>query len=453
MGKKLSNNFGLKLLSVFLAFFVWLAVVNINNPEDSDAKEVPLDIVNEGILAANGKTYELLTDKETVTVSYHIRTLDKAGISASDFRAYIDLADIYEPTGAVPVKVEVKNSKRLLDTPVAKPGVIRVKTEDLQRKPFNLTINSEGKPASGYVKGTPSISPNYVYVSGPTSLVGQISSAGIVIELDGGEESDVSGSAQVRCYDANGNELNNLGDRVTFSRTEIEYTLPILKVKGLVLNLEPEGRVADGYRYTGIESSHNSVNVMGLKSNLANINSITIPSSRLNMDGATGDRAVTIDINEYLPDGVTLADPSDHQLKIVIKVEALESRTFELKTSEIKRTGASGEYDYEYDRESVNVVIRGLKEDLDQVSTAAWAPELNVENMVLGVNDGEITFQLGGAYELVSYDHILVTVSEKGPGGESQTPGDHESQSASEHETSEGAGETAAGEPEAGPGQ
>ena len=36
---------GLKVLSVFLAFFVWLAVVNIKNPEDSDSKEVPLDIV------------------------------------------------------------------------------------------------------------------------------------------------------------------------------------------------------------------------------------------------------------------------------------------------------------------------------------------------------------------------------------------------------------------------
>ena len=51
---------------------------------------MPLDVVNEGILTSNGKTYELLTDKDTVTVSYRVRTLDKAGISASDFRAYID---------------------------------------------------------------------------------------------------------------------------------------------------------------------------------------------------------------------------------------------------------------------------------------------------------------------------------------------------------------------------
>ena len=136
MEKKLSNNIGLKVLSVFLAFFVWLAVVNINNPEDSDSKEVPLDIVNEGILTSNGKTYELLTDKDTVTVSYRVRTLDKASIIASVFSSYIGLADLYLPTRAVLVMIEVKNNRLLLDTPMAMLGVIRVKSEALLRKSF-----------------------------------------------------------------------------------------------------------------------------------------------------------------------------------------------------------------------------------------------------------------------------------------------------------------------------
>lgn len=447
MEKKLSNNLGLKVLSVFLAFFVWLAVVNINNPEDSDSKEVPLEIVNDGILTANGKTYELLTDKDTVTVSYRVRTLDKAGISASDFRAYIDLAEVYEPTGAVPVKVEVKGNKRLLDDPVARPGVIRIKTEDLQRKPFNLTANTEGKVAEGYIYGTPVISPSYIYVSGPMSLVGQINSVGIMIKLDG-QDADLSGTEEVKCFDANGVVLE-LGDRVTFSRTEIEYTVPILKVKGLVLNFEPEGRVAEGYRYTGIESSLNSVEVVGLKSNLASINSLTIPGSELNMDGATGDREVTVDLNQYLPEGITLADPSIGEIKVVIKVEALEDRTFELKTSQIKQVGAYSEYDYQYDRDSVRVVIRGLKEDLDQLTIGALEAELNVGNMVPGVNDGEITIQLGDAYELVSYDYIQVTVSEKGPSGESKAAGEDESGSETEDETSEGPSGTTAAETKA----
>ena len=65
---------------------------------------------------------------------------------------------------------------------------------------------------------------------------------------------------------------------MTLSRSEADYTLSILKVKTLGLNFETEGRVADGYRFTGIESNVNSVDVVGLKSDLAEINASTFLS-------------------------------------------------------------------------------------------------------------------------------------------------------------------------------
>ena len=98
MEKKLSNNLGLKVLSVFLAFFVWLAVMNIANPKVMRSQEVPLEILNGDILESSGKTYEVIGDRDTVTVYYKVTTSDSANIKASDFRAYIDLADVYEPT-------------------------------------------------------------------------------------------------------------------------------------------------------------------------------------------------------------------------------------------------------------------------------------------------------------------------------------------------------------------
>ena len=106
---------GLKLLSLFLAFFLWLLVVNVSNPEVERSREVQVEIVNEGTLTAAGQTYEIV-GKNTVTVSYRVRTLDEYRISSSDFRAYIDLEDLYDVTGAVPVSVEVVNHKELIDS-------------------------------------------------------------------------------------------------------------------------------------------------------------------------------------------------------------------------------------------------------------------------------------------------------------------------------------------------
>lgn len=431
MEKKLTNNLGLKLISVFLAFFIWLAVMNVANPDEYDTKEVALEVLGGDVLEASGKTYELLTDKKTVTISYKYKALDGGSISASDFRAYIDLADMYEPTGAVQVNVESKNSKVISAT--ARPSVVRVKTEDLQRKLFNLTAFTEGEPEEGYQEGVASISPTYVYISGPVSLVGQISRAGIVIDTDGAN-ADLSGSAVVKCFDANDNEIP-LDERVTISRSEIDYTLPILKVKNLSLNFETEGRVAEGYRYTGIESSVNSVSVVGLKSDLAGVNSITIPRSELNMDGASGDKTVVIDLTKYLPEGVELANPGQSELEVTIKVEPLETRTIDLPVSEIRQVGALGSYTYGYNQDSIQVTIEGLKEDLDLLNPEDLGAEMDVSAMEPGIYEGEVTFQLGAAYALVGYTKPQITVQEKGPSAASGTA------AASEDETEE----TAAG--------
>lgn len=411
MEKKLTNNLWLKVLSVFLAFFIWLAVMNVANPDEYDTKEIPLEVLNGDVLETSGKTYELLSDKKTVTVSYRYKALDGGSIYASDFRAYIDLADMYEPTGAVQVNVEVKNNKVI--SAAAKPSVVRVSTEDLQRKLFNITVFTQGEAEAGYEKGTASVSPTYVYVSGPVSLVGQISKVGIVLDISGAN-SDLTGSAPVKCFDANDNEIP-LDERVTLSRSEIDYTQSILKVKNLSLNFETEGRVAEGYRYTGIESSASSVSVVGLKSDLAEVNAITIPKSELNMDGAVADKTVTIDLRKYLPEGVELAD-SESELQVTMKVEPLEIRTFELPVSRIKQVGVSEHYEYSYDVTSVQVAVEGLKEDLDQLEAEDLEAEIDVSELLPGQYEGELTFQLGAAYEIISYMRPQIIIEDKGPG-------------------------------------
>ena len=429
MGKKLTNNLKLKILSVFLAFFVWLAVTNISNPDVTATKEVPLEVLNEDVLSANGKTYELLDNRSTVTVAYKVRTLDAGSISASDFRAYIDLADMYEPTGAVPVKVDVKNSK--VDAVTAKPMVIRVTTEDVQQKKFELTAYTEGETESGYREGTVNIVPTSIYVSGPESQVGRISTVGITIRLDGAN-SDLSGTAQIQCFDANRNKIT-LDDQVSLSRSEADYTL---KVKTLGLNFETEGRVADGYRFTGIESNVNSVDVVGLKSDLAEINAINIPKSELNMDGASEDKEVIIDLDKYLPENVELAD-SNSKIHVTLKVEPLETRTIELKTSKIRQVGASSHYSYQYDRDAIRLNIKGLKEDLDQLTEDSLEAEVDVSDMGPGTHPGTVTFELGAAYELVSQDDLQIIVHNREPG---------EITAAASEETESSRGETTAAE-------
>lgn len=415
MKEKLTNNLGLKLLSVFLAFFIWLVVVSVSNPVITQSQQVELEIVNANVLESKNKTYEIIGDQDTVTVYYEIQTMEAGNIRPTDFRAYIDLAEMYEPTGSVPVYVEVVNHSRLINgEPYTRPGVVRVQTEDLQRKSFDLTVTTIGETADGYAPGTTALSPSYVYVSGPESLVGQISKVGVEINVENAS-SDVTGTTSPVFYDANGNRLAQ-NDRLTVNRTDISYDTNILRVKDLVLNLEPEGQVADGYRYTGVECSINSVRVEGLRSTLAEASSITISGEELSMEGATGDREVTLDLTQYLPEGVQLVEGESSVIQAVIRVEPLTNRRYEVPVEQIRLNGALERYSYELSPDTISVVVRGLSEDLDQLEADAFDAQVDVSAMTEpGVQIGILEVNLSSAYELVSTGAVTVTISEIGP--------------------------------------
>ena len=100
MKEKLTNNLGLKFLSITLAIFAWFMVVNVVNPLVVDSEEVPVEMINEDILSKANLTYDMV-GKKTVTVTYEVRTRDRYKVSASDFYAYADLANLYDVTGSL----------------------------------------------------------------------------------------------------------------------------------------------------------------------------------------------------------------------------------------------------------------------------------------------------------------------------------------------------------------
>ena len=153
MKKIILSNWRFKLISLLVGFVIWILLVNISNPEVVRTKTVPLTVLNESVLTRAGKTYTL-PNSDSVTVSYQVRTRDAYKIQAEDFRATVDLENLYDITGAVPVMVEVVGNRDLIGgMPTARPGVIRVDTENVQNKVFSLDTHEEGEPASGYEVG------------------------------------------------------------------------------------------------------------------------------------------------------------------------------------------------------------------------------------------------------------------------------------------------------------
>ena len=432
MKEKLLNNLGLKLSSLVLAFAVWMAVVNISNPIIDDSQVVGVEMRNGDVLDAANLTYEIV-GKDSITVSYQVRTRDRSLVRASDFHAYADLKD-YNVTGAIPITVEINKDKENLvrsDTITAKPMVIRIRTEELQRKKFDLQIQTKGIQEDGYALGMITLSPDYVTVEGPESQIGQINHMGIEIDVDNAN-ADLNGVATPVFYDANGNKMPELENKVTVNRHEIEYTVSVLKAKNLTINFEVSGDVAKGYRYTGLESSIKTVPVVGTNSVLASLTSLSVSSDKLNIDGATSDKEVRLDLSQYLPPSTSIAGDEYKNVTVKLKVEPLTTRVFTLKLKNLDKKGTVADYDYSFDKETSDVTVKGLKADLDALTEANLNAVLDVTDQEAGPHPGMVTFEVSGGFEVVGYTPFNVTVAHKNPG-----PGTDESTTATSTEVPE----------------
>lgn len=402
-----TNNLVLKISSLAVAFLVWIIVVNVSNPIVTRNISVPLNVVNANIITDAGKTYSLM-GANSVTVSYEVRSRDQSRISASDFKASIDLGDMYDITGAVPIAVEVVNNKDLIIGAVAsKPSIVRVSIEDLQRKEFTLTTKITGTPSDGFSVGEVKLDKTNVVVTGPVSVIGQISQIGVEIDVSG-LDSNESGRAELKYFDANGNAFVISDNRVSKSFDNVGYSLVMLNGRTLALNFDVGGTAAQGYKFTGAESTTKSIQVRGQPEVLEGLDSITVPASALSVEGATGDVNITVDIKNFLPANVTAV--GDTKVNVTLKVEALDKKSLTLTVNDLNIVGAKPGAATNIVPEKITVVVSGLSANLESVTNADLKATLDVSEMNAGSNTGSLKFEPATGLSVDSYTPFEVII-------------------------------------------
>ena len=80
-----------------------------------------------------------------------------------------------------------------------------------------------------------------------------------------------------------------------------------------------------------ISSTPDTVKLKGASNVLNPLVSLEIPANVINVSGAREDVKTTIDISEYLPDGVELVDSSAASVTVTVRIEAYASRTYHLR--------------------------------------------------------------------------------------------------------------------------
>jgi YbbR domain-containing protein len=230
-------------------------------------------------------------------------------------------------------------------------------------------------------------------------------------------------------YDEAGNEIDTT--KLKLSKTTVTVNAAILGTKKVALNMSAQGTPADGYALAGITSSVSNVWIKGATATINPITSIEIPASVLDITGATSSLETTINITDYLPDGVALLDSSEATVLVVVDIEAYETRNFEIPVDNITIEGLAVENELTFSQGAVYVNITGLAVDLDSLNEETLRGNVDVTELSLGshVVNVEVDIDENKFVVAASRTQIVISVisdgNDEGDGNDAEgnTPG------------------------------
>ena len=329
---KLTTNLGLKIIALIFAAFLWLIVVNIDNPVSTVTfNNIPVTILNDDIIKSSGEVYQVVGDQKVSVVVSATRKV-RQSLSADDITATADIREMDTSTGLVPIKISIPDYT--CESAEAVPNNLQIQREKSGKKVLALSVRTEGEERDGYKVGRMTVTPENVTITGAQSTLDQIAQAVAKIDINGISE-DETKTAQLELYDSDNNLLsqnqleNNLGE------DGITVSIEVLKIKTVPVTVEASGTPAEGYHYTGCTVEPESIQICGKNDVIRDINEIEIPASALNISGVKNTIEETVNITSYLPEGVSLVDENSGNVKITAMVEQEGTRTIDFLVSSI----------------------------------------------------------------------------------------------------------------------
>lgn len=363
----LTNNIGLKFLAVLIALVLWLAIVNVNDPEKTiTVSNIPISVTNESAITSRDMVYNVKSEQYlNITVSGKRSIV--SNLSAEDFRATASLKELSK-VNSIPVDVTTKNASLGRKITIVKQSAqtILVDVENVEEKDFtDLVVEYTGKVADGYVAGLSSMSTDEVTVKAPTSIIDKIKKVAVRCSLDG-TNTNISKKCPVILYDKNDKEIKS--DEIELSDKKIRVNVNVLRAKQVpisTINKDELGKPADGYVVDDVILSSDSITVYGSEESLDSIESLDIQDD-IDVSDAKGDVTQNIDVTGKLPKGLSVSGESTITVKVVIK--KLITRTFEYDASEVSLNDLSSNLDVQLVTKKVKVTLQGEEEVISQLT-------------------------------------------------------------------------------------
>ncbi|MBD9083429.1 MAG: hypothetical protein EGR48_07685 [Lachnospiraceae bacterium] len=405
MKKALTRNLGLKLASLVLAFVLWFLVAQIYDPKDTVTfNNIQVRLINTELLDEEGKVYEVLDNSNLVRVTVTgPQSIVKSELRRSDIVAEADMSKLTD-INTIAITYYCENVSNDSVEIKGNHDSVRLNVEDKTSKWIKLESNTIGEVASGYLIGNVTLDQTNIEVTGPKSAISQVDHAGVDINVTD-STSSLSANVDIKLYDADDNELTL--ESVKKNVNSAHMMVEVLATKEVPVEIEYMGVPEDGYMATGeVESSVPTVRIAGTASALVGISAITVPEDRMNITGQSGDLVDIINLKEYLPSNVRLANKSfDGKITATVYIEPIDTKDLTIPADNISITGVPDGMEAEVTStaEEYNITVSGLTRDVSILRDSSvtgvldlnqWMEDNGLEELTPGNYTIPVTFNL-----------------------------------------------------------
>lgn len=424
MRNKLTRNWGLKLGSFLFAAIIWLVVTNINDPVRTTSEyNVKVNIQNADLITNSGQVYEVLDDSDVINIV--TISAKRSIIESLTGNNVVAVADMNELTSlnTIPIHLSTNKNNNKIESIRGSIDSVKLNIENRTSKTLQIRTDTIGSPKEGYILGESTMDQNLIEISGPESVISQVKRAAVTVNVSGFTNS-IGTDSEIRLYDEEDNVISSASINKNISKVRV--TVEILETKAVPINWNVGGTPAKGYQATGeITATRNNILIAGRSKTIANISSIDIPESELDITGAEESVSKLIDIKDYLPDGVILAEENfQGMIQVDIAVEQNAERVVTLYANRIQIINMPEGYEGEIETEesTYQITLVGLSDVIEavdansiqaSVDVAEYMEDNEIEELRTGRHTVELKYNLDDNIEVKENIKVRLNITEE----------------------------------------
>lgn len=385
------------LVSVVVALGMWLYVITVVSPGSKTTfYNVPVYLEGSSILEERGL---MVTNVDTTNVDLELsgNRVDLNELNNGNIIIKANLATIYDPGEDIQLAYTISYPGNVASNAFTEesrsPGYVTISVERIAYKSVPVNVITTGSVPPGYVDQAEEmlLDNEEIQISGPASVVSQITQARIEVSLNEQMESVNQSFRPTLC-----NALDEPVDSelITVSTKEVNVKIPVLQVKVIKLkvNLVDGGGVkAQNASY---EINPGVIQVCGSKAALAELgNELVLGSVYLaeHNDGAT----VEMDID--LPSGV-INMSAVTGVTVTLELPELAAKTLTISGESIKLVNVPEGMEAELLAQMLNITVRGPQEQIMRISEQDVTAVIDFTGAEPGTSYRRVTVTLGDLF-------------------------------------------------------